>query len=58
VRCTKRSGPIPDSFDAIIDAEVKLQRACCTQFIVGVSSLAATVVLLVQVLPPLVNGFS
>jgi hypothetical protein len=48
---------MPDSFDAIINAEVKLQRACYAQFIVGVSSLAATVVRLVQVLPPLVNGF-
>jgi hypothetical protein len=37
--------------------EATLKRTCLSQVIVGLSALASTAVLLVQVLPPLMHGF-
>jgi hypothetical protein len=40
------------------DTEMRLRGICAAQVIVGLSALAATIVLLARVLPPLLIGFS
>ena len=54
VRCIKRGLPMQNSFDT----EMRLRGICAAQVIVGLSALAATIVLLARVLPPLLIGFS
>ncbi|MGY4290634.1 hypothetical protein ACVWXO_009900 [Bradyrhizobium sp. LM2.7] len=48
---------MPNSFHGAIDAELRLKANCAAHLVVGVSSLAATMVLLARVLPPLLIGF-
>lgn len=48
---------MPNSYDAMSATEATLKRTCLSQVIVGLSALASTAVLLVQVLPPLMHGF-
>ncbi len=47
---------MPNSFDAMVDPEATLKRNCLVQVIVSLSALASTAVLLVEALPPLLNG--
>ena len=47
---------MPHTFDVVIDAHARLKGALVAQFIVGMSALVATAVLLVQTLPRLLNG--
>jgi len=49
--------PMPNSFHGAIDAELRLKANYAAHLVVGVSSLAATMVLLARVLPPLLIGF-
>jgi len=49
--------PMPNSFHGAIDPELRLKANCAAHLVVGVSSLAATMVLLARVLPPLLIGF-
>jgi hypothetical protein len=46
---------MPHSFDVVIDAHARLKDAIVAQFIVG-TLLAATVAVLVQTLPQLLNS--
>jgi len=48
---------MPNSFHGAIDAELRLKANYAAHLVVGVSSLAATMVLLARVLPPLLIGF-
>lgn len=43
--------------ERLIDSEGSLKRTCFSQVIVGLSALASTAILLIQVVPPLMNGF-
>jgi hypothetical protein len=48
---------MPNSYDAMNPTEATLKETCLSQVVVGLSALASTAVLLVQVLPPLMHGF-
>jgi hypothetical protein len=48
---------MPNSYDAVNLTEGTLKRTCLSQLIVGVSALASTAILLMQVFPPLMHGF-
>ncbi|MEH2609631.1 hypothetical protein V1293_001920 [Bradyrhizobium sp. AZCC 1693] len=48
---------MPNSYDAMNANDATLKRTCLSQVIVGLSALASTAVLLMQVLPPLMHGF-
>jgi hypothetical protein len=48
---------MPNSYDAMNLTEATLKQTCLSQVVVGLSALASTAVLLVQVLPPLMHGF-
>lgn len=48
---------MPNLYDAVNVTEGTLKRTCLSQLIVGLSALASTAVLLVQLLPPLMHGF-
>lgn len=47
---------MPKSPDRKADPDASLKEAFAAQAIVGASSLAATVLLLIQALPPLMRG--
>ena len=57
LRCSEASNPMPNSYDAMNPTEATLRQTCLSQVVVGLSALASTAVLLVQVLPPLMHGF-
>jgi hypothetical protein len=44
------------SFEIFTDPVATLRRNCMSQVIVGVSALASTAVLLMQVVPTMLNG--
>jgi hypothetical protein len=47
---------MPYLHESIIDREAALKRLCFSQILVGLSALASTAVLLVQLVPPLFSG--
>jgi hypothetical protein len=53
----KRATRCRNSYDAMNPTEATLRQTCLSQVVVGLSALASTAVLLVQVLPPLMHGF-
>jgi hypothetical protein len=56
VHRTTRRLPVRSSFRLFADPQTVLKRNCVAQVVIGLSTLASTAVLLVQVVPAMLNG--